>query len=92
MEGVAVASTMDVQPHDGRAVHNKQRKVGELAEKFSAGFAHPETFADDSKIREILPHRLLARAHLALLAHLFVARRPCPLPTLPGDPVRALLV
>eukprot|EP00802_Teleaulax_amphioxeia_P024588 Tamp_25305.p1 GENE.Tamp_25305~~Tamp_25305.p1 ORF type:complete len:218 (+),score=61.97 Tamp_25305:1-654(+) len=34
-----------------------EKKVGALAEKYSAGFAHPETFADDSAIRKILPHR-----------------------------------
>ena len=31
--------------------------VGAKAEKFSAGFAHPEAIAGDSEIRKILPHR-----------------------------------
>ena len=39
---------------------NKQKVkpvIGALAEKFSAGFAHPTPVAGDSEIRKILPHR-----------------------------------
>ena len=32
-------------------------KIGALAEKYSGGFAHPATHADDGEIRKILPHR-----------------------------------
>lgn len=31
--------------------------IGALAEKYSGGFAHPATHADDTEIRKILPHR-----------------------------------
>ena len=36
---------------------DEKMAVGAKAEKFSAGFAHPEAIAGDSEIRKILPHR-----------------------------------
>lgn len=35
----------------------EKKKIGALAEKFSAGFAHPAPIAGDTEIRKILPHR-----------------------------------